>query len=305
MNLLLNHPPSPISPLHSLLLEEKGIQLLVKRDDLLQLGDDLAFCGNKWRKLQYNLLEARKKGIEQLLTFGGAYSNHIVATASAGRLFGFSTIGIIRGEQYPALNPSLQYARDNGMKLHYLKRSSFRNIEEPAFIDRLRVQFGEFYLLPLGGTNDLAIKGCMELVAEVRAQLSGVLPDYFCLSCGTGGTLTGIVAGLDGTAKTLGFSVLKGDFLKHEVAEMLNDYCKKQYSNWDIHSDYHFGGFAKFPPDLIAFINGFKDEFQLPLDPVYTGKFFFGLFDLIGKGFFPKGSTVLAIHTGGLQGIIS
>lgn len=300
--LLTHHAPSPMQLLEDDGLAAKKIQLWIKRDDLLRVGDEHAFCGNKWRKLQYNLLEAHRQNLSTLLTFGGAYSNHLAAVAQAGQTFDFQTVGIIRGEAHEPLNPTLAFCKQHGMHLHYLDRESYRYKHEPAFAEKLRKQFGEFYLLPEGGTNLLALQGCQEIVSEIEQQFSEKLPDFIAVSCGTGGTLAGIILELAGRSRALGFSALKGDFLNQEVSQLLET-SGKTYSNWQIQTDYHFGGYAKFTPELIEFINQFKAKYGIPLDPVYTGKLFFGLFDLIQKDFFPPGSSIVAMHTGGLQGI--
>lgn len=294
----LNTISSPIQNVENDLLLEKEVQLFVKRDDLLHSK----ISGNKWRKLKFNLLEAERKDFHQLLTFGGAYSNHISATSAAGKEFGFSSVGIIRGEKIEPLNPTLAFAEACGMHLHFIDRTTFRNKQEPFFIEELENQFGTFYLLPEGGTNELAIKGCEEIISESKTQFE-TLPDYYCVPCGTGGTISGIISGLNGKAKVLGFSALKGDFLKKEVGGLLNNYGKGNLENWTINTDFHFGGYAKYKMELIDFINDFKQEHQIPLDPIYTGKMFYGIMEMVRNDFFEKGAKVLAIHTGGLQGI--
>lgn len=301
-SLLTAHPPSPLQMLEDEWLAAKKIQLWIKRDDLLRVGDEHAFCGNKWRKLKYNLLEAHRQNLTSLLTFGGAYSNHLAAVAQSGQIFDFQTIGIIRGNAHESLNPTLEFCKRHGMQLHYLDRESYRHKHEPAFAEKLRKQFGKFYLLPEGGTNPLALQGCQEIVSEIEQQFSEKLPDFIAVSCGTGGTLAGIILELEGRSSALGISVLKGDFLKQEVRQLLET-SKDFFENWDIQTDYHCGGYAKFTPEFTAFINQFKTRYGIPLDPVYTGKLFFGLFDLIRQGFFPYGSSIVAVHTGGLQGI--
>ena len=286
---------SPIQEIQHDLLQSKGILLLIKRDDLIHPQ----VSGNKWRKLKYNLLAAKKEQQNTLLTFGGAFSNHIYATAAAGKVFGFKTIGLIRGERIEPLNPTLAYAEEVGMELHFISRSDYRKKEEIVYQQQVRANFGNFYLIPEGGTNERAIKGCSELVEEVTSQLTA-LPDYWCASCGTGGTLSGIIKGLDGRQKVLGFSALKGNFHQKDIEELLGE---KKYNNWQINTQYHFGGYAKFKPTLIDFINTFKKENNIQLEPVYTGKLFYGIYDLIKNDYFPKGSSILAVHTGGLQGI--
>ena len=272
----------------------KGIRLFVKREDLIHP----ILSGNKWRKLKYNLEQAKKEGHKVLLTFGGAYSNHIHAVAGAARQFGFRSIGIIRGEEHLPLNPTLKQATEMGMALFYMDRRTYRQKQTKEVINDLRELFGDFYLVPEGGTNELAIKGAAEIVAGLADNY-----DYVVVACGTGGTASGIIAGLEGRSEVIGFSVLKGDFLEQEVDHWLSKAGKQELANWSINTDYHFGGYAKFNDTLIHFINDFKERNKVPLEPIYTGKMMFGTFDLIEKGYFPAGSRILAIHTGGLQGI--
>ena len=302
ISLLLNHPPSPVQELHSPLLEEKGVRLLVKRDDLLALSENGGFCGNKWRKMQYNLIEAQVQGKNRLLTFGGAFSNHIAAVAEAGQSFGFETIGVIRGEAPATPSHTLQIAAARGMQLHYTSRSDFRQKTDPEWIASLLEKYGDCYVLPEGGTNRLAIDGCRSLVEEIQEQCGEALPDYYCVACGTGGTLAGIIAALNGQAKGIGFSALKGAFMQDTLTQLLSEYGTGAREQWEIQDQYHFGGYAKTTPVLLSFMDAFYKEYGIPLDRVYTAKLFFGLFDLIGKGYFEQGRVVMAIHTGGLQG---
>ncbi len=202
--------PSPLQEVADDRLARAGVRLSLKRDDLISRE----LPGNKWRKLKYNLDAARRQGHDVLLTFGGAYSNHIRATAAAGRAFGFSTIGVIRGEEHLPLNPSLSYAAGQGMRLAYLDRTTYRAKAEPDVVAALRDRFGDFYLIPEGGSNGLAARGCAEIPAEIGRPF-----DVMCCPCGTGGTLAGIAAGLGDGQRALGFSVLKGgQFLTGTVA---------------------------------------------------------------------------------------
>lgn len=277
------------------LIKNTGVFLYVKRDDL----NHPQISGNKWHKLKYNLISAKENGFDTILTFGGAYSNHIHATAAAGTLFGFRTIGIIRGEEYQPLNSTLSYAAKEGMKIHYVDRKTYRIKNEKEFINSLEKEFGEFYLIPEGGTNNLAVKGMSELVVRINQKF-----DVICCACGTGGTLAGIVAGLNGKNKALGFSVLKGGgFLINDVSELIYSTVQKGYSNWEINTNYHFGGYAKINIKLIEFVERFQAVNNIPIEPVYTGKLFYGIFDLILSGYFKKGTKILAIHTGGMQGL--
>ncbi len=284
--------PSPIQQVKMPLLENKGIQLFIKREDLIHPE----ISGNKWRKLKYNLLEAKRQAQKTLLTFGGAYSNHIAATAAAGYHFGFNTVGIIRGERTHPLNPTLSLATSYGMKLIYLDRSSYRNTNRRELATQLYPQ--AHYFIPEGGTNTFALKGCQEIVEESMNQMQ--TPDYYALACGTGGTIAGIIQALNGKSKVIGFSALKSDFLIQEVKQLIN---YQQYDNWSINTAFHFGGYAKTTPQLIQFINEFYNEHYIPLEPIYTAKALFGLLQLVEKKEIKKGTNILFIHTGGLQGI--
>jgi 1-aminocyclopropane-1-carboxylate deaminase len=291
-------PPSPLVELQSAIFDRRHLRLLVKRDDLLHPH----ISGNKWRKLKHNLLEARRLGAKKLITFGGAYSNHLAAVAAAGVEFGFSTLGIVRGERVEPLNPTLKYVEKCGMELMYVSRTNFRKKSNTSILENLKINFEASYVIPEGGTNCLALPGVAELVDEIESQLGG-LPGYVCTACGTGGTLAGLVSGLKGRSMALGISVLKGDFLKNEVANLLETCGEPARDNWQINIGFHFGGYAKFKPELIDFINHFKKTYGIPLDPVYTGKLFYAIFDLAEKGFFEKNATIVLLHTGGLQGV--
>ena len=275
-----------------------GTNLFIKREDLLHP----AVSGNKWYKLKYNLLEAKKNKFDTLLTFGGAYSNHIYALASAGREMGFKTIGVIRGEEHFPLNHTLSFAKACGMKIYYVNRKEYRAKEIPDFLNSLKNKFGNFYLIPEGGTNQLAVKGCKEIIENINVEFDSVV-----VPVGTGGTLAGIIKGIKNqhNKKAIGIAVLKNaGFLKHKVSELINSSSENQKSsNWEIILDYHFGGYAKFNKVLIEFINEFKEKTEIQLDPVYTGKMMYGIFDLINKEYFRPGSTIITVHTGGLQGI--
>ena len=285
---MLQYQETPIQEIHDTILEEAGVRLLVKREDL----NHPLVSGNKWWKLKYNLAEASQKNLKTLLTYGGAYSNHIFATAAAASELGFHSIGIIRGEEVLPLNPTLAFARDQGMALHYISREAYRTKSEVA---RLKEQFDNFYLIPEGGSNSLAIKG----VKEFATRLDGSY-DYLCCAVGTGGTLGGLIEGVPVDKKILGFPVLKGgQFLIDDIKKLSEK--AKHLSNWQLRYDYHFGGYAKVTPELVQFVNRFKSVHDVPLELVYTGKMMAGVYNLISQGFFSRGTTILAIHTGGLQ----
>ncbi|MBK7478080.1 MAG: 1-aminocyclopropane-1-carboxylate deaminase/D-cysteine desulfhydrase [Haliscomenobacter sp.] len=299
---LTNHPPSPIQELEDALFREKGIRVLVKRDDLLCLPvepGDRAFCGNKWRKMKYNVWEAKNKGAQTLVTFGGAFSNHVAAVAAAGRLFGFQTAAVLRGEPYFPLNPTLSFAERCGMQLAYLSREQYRHKEDQRLTFRSEAA-QSLYILPEGGTNALAILGCAELAREI---LDEAQPDFCCVACGTGGTAAGLIAGFEGRVRTIGFPVLKGEFLFNQVLNLAGENGSPKASAWTLQTGYHFGGYAKWTPPLIDFIRYMEARFGLPLDPVYTGKLFFGVWDLMAKDYFSRGATICLVHTGGLQGV--
>ncbi|UJH66431.1 1-aminocyclopropane-1-carboxylate deaminase/D-cysteine desulfhydrase [Allomuricauda sp. SCSIO 65647] len=272
-------------------LRERGITLFIKREDELHPH----ISGNKFRKLKYNLIRAKEEGHSTLLTFGGAFSNHILATACAGNENAFDTIGIIRGEELRKNwkdNPTLQLAAAFGMRFHFVSRDEYRQKTSSVFLEALQAEFGDFYLLPEGGTNTLAIKGCEEILTENDADF-----DIICCAVGTGGTLTGLINSASREQAVWGYPALKGDFLKEDIRTFaIND-------NWRLITSYHFGGYAKINCELIDFINDFKNRTGIALDPVYTGKMLYGIFDQAKKGFFSEGSRILAIHTGGLQGI--
>ena len=271
------------------------MRLLLWRDDLV--SPDLP--GNKARKLKYNLLEARRQGHGRLLTFGGAYSNHLAAVATAGRLHGFATVGLVRGEATQPLNPTLARCAADGMALHYLGRTAYRRRAEPSFLAEMQQAHGPAYLLPEGGTNALALPGMAELATQIRQQVAF---DALAVAVGTGGTLAGLLTGLMGTESAVGVSALKnGGFLRTDLDVLMQAATGQTFTNYSLATDYHFGGYAKYSTDLLMFIQQFEARHRVLLDPIYTGKLLFGVLDLIEKGHFRPGSTVVAVHTGGLQ----
>lgn len=268
----------------------EGYALDIRREDMLHSE----ISGNKFRKLKYNILEAQKSGKDCLLTFGGAFSNHIAATAAAGKEFGLKTIGVIRGEELAnkPLNSTLAFAASCGMQLHFVSREDYRLKENSEFIESLKLKFGDFYLLPEGGTNALAVKGCSEILKK-----SDFGYDYICVAVGTGGTLAGLVNSSEEHQKLIGFSVLKGNFQKDDIQK----YTSK--TNYEITDSYCFGGYGKIDSELIRFINRFREITDIQLDPIYTGKMMYGILDLLKRKYFNKNSRILAVHSGGLQGI--
>ena len=269
------------------ILDEKDVQLFVKRIDLTHEF----ISGNKWYKLKYNLLEAKRNSYNTLLTFGGAYSNHILATSVLANENGFKSIGIIRGERCAVLNPTLKLAEEHGMQLHYVNRKEYQSKQTSKFLSVLRNKFGDFYLIPEGGSNKFALKGTSEIITKNDSQ------DYICCSVGTGTTLAGIINSSSFKQNIIGFPAIKG---VTELEKEIKSITTK--SNWQLNNDFCFGGYAKTNSLLINFINTFNKNQLIPLDAIYTGKMMFGILELIAKDYFPKGSSILAIHTGGLQG---
>ena len=184
------------------------------------------------------------------------------------------------------------------MQLVYVDRETYRSKTSAVFIKALHERYGDFYLLPEGGSNQLALKGCAEIVTDIDTPF-----DIITVASGTGATLAGIATALNTDQHATGFAVLKGaDFLSRDVAKMLAEFGQPSTHNWHIENSYHFGGYARTSPELFAFIKQFKSDFGFELDAVYTGKMFFGLFDLISKGAFERGTRIIAVHTGGVQG---
>ncbi len=283
----------PLERISNDFISSSGVHLYVLRLDKVHPQ----ISGNKWYKLKYNLEEAKKQKKETLLTYGGAYSNHIAATAAAGKEFGFKAIGIIRGDELSdEENPTLRFAKECEMELYFVSREDYGDKKIPTSLTQ---RLSSFYVLPEGGTNELAVKGCSEILSLVDIPF-----DYVCCPVGTGGTIAGIISSLKGNQKAIGFSVLKGgEFLKENVAKYFNPPCPPlKGGEWIINLDYHFGGYAKHTPQLLKFISDFEKQNQIPLEQVYTGKMMFGIYDMIKQNYFPKNSTIIAIHTGGLQG---
>ena len=273
------------------LLKKKKVELHIKREDLIHPQ----ISGNKYRKLKYNLLKAKELKYDTLLTFGGAYSNHIAATAYAGKMNGMKTLGVIRGEELAGSwmsNPTLSAAHKLGMKFKFVPRSDYRKKEIAGFLESLEAEFENFYMLPEGGTNKLAVMGCEEILTPEDSEF-----DVISCSVGTGGTLAGIINSTAPNQRVIGFPALKGDFLKKDICKFVKN------GNWELCTDYHFGGYARVNESLVSFINEMNKNIGIALDPVYTGKMIYGILDMIANDYFKPQTKILAIHTGGLQGI--
>lgn len=289
--------PSPIQKLNLELFKEKGIEVWVKRDDLIH--DEVS--GNKWRKLKYNIQAFNKGDYESILTFGGAYSNHILATAKVGNDFDIPTIGVIRGEEQISLNPTLERAKELGMQLHYVSRSTYKTKHEQSFLENLQKQFGNVYIVPEGGGNVEGVIGCKDIVEEINLDFDFILTD-----CGTGATLAGIALALDESQKAIGIPVLKGGEFIFDEVKAFYKLMKVDFSNLkniDLVINYHFGGYAKHKSELISFMQDFYKLTGIKTDPIYTGKLFYALIDLVKQDYFSKGAKIVVVHTGGLQGI--
>ena len=251
--------------------------------------------GNKLRKLKYNIQEFLKSKSKGIITFGGAYSNHINAVATVGKHLKIPTIGFIRGEEIALKhfsNPTLSYAMKCGMKLIFLSRGEYKKKDSKEFLANLKLENPNYFIIPEGGTNLLGVKGCEEILSANDRDF-----DFICCSVGTGGTFCGLINSSLSHQKIIGFSATKVPFIKEDICKFVVK------SNWDLNEQYHMGGYGKVNTDLIEFINDFNFKYKIQLDPIYTGKMMYGIFDLQKKHFFSKKKKILAIHSGGLQGI--
>lgn len=278
-------------------LQPYGLRLRMLRLD--QIHPQIS--GNKWYKLSYNLRAAQAAGQGTLLSFGGAYSNHLVALAAAGRLSGMRTIGVLRGERGQQTNPRLEFCEQQGMQLHHVSRGDYRRSRDADFIAALHAQFGDFYLIPEGGSNLQGVRGCMAIAQHLHAAGLGS-NSCVALACGTAATLAGLLAGLQGECSVLGVSVLKGeDTLSAQVREWLALVGREDPCAWTLRTDFHCGGYAKNTPELTQFIHRFHSVSGITLEHVYTGKLMLALYTLIAQGQFARGSDLIALHTGGLS----
>lgn len=287
----INTKAAIIEPLQHPSLQEHGIELYIKRDDLIHP----IISGNKWRKLKYTLLYVLNNKYQHLISMGGAYSNHLHALAYVGHKLNIKTTGLIRGEEPENYSQTLSDLKDWGMTLKFVSRSDFRELRKnKAHNDKLEKQYGGFWI-PEGGANTYALKGVTEILKEIDIEY-----DTLALACGTGTTLAGLAKTLPDKKRVLGFSSLKGGgFLKKDIKKLIKN---NSLTNWSINFDYHFGGFAKTDDELISFIKEFESLNNIPLEPIYNGKMLFGLIDMVKKDYFKKGLKIIAIHTGGLQG---
>jgi 1-aminocyclopropane-1-carboxylate deaminase len=281
----------------------KTVEFFVKRDDLI----DPLVSGNKWRKLKYNIEQANHKSGEGILTFGGAHSNHLVATAKACNKAGIKSVGFVRGEELTAdSNETLKDCASFGMELVFISREEYKNKEDWDYINQLRHGFPSFHIVPEGGANFYGVVGCQEILKETANDF-----DHVFLCAGTGTTAAGVILSAGAHTKVHVVSALKGDFMEAQVTKMLNSVCfdeelvNELKSKTIFHNDCHFGGYAKNTPELLAFIADFKDQTNLPLDTIYTGKAMYALIQEWKTGALGNDKKILFVHTGGMQGMRS
>ncbi|MFJ9791326.1 1-aminocyclopropane-1-carboxylate deaminase/D-cysteine desulfhydrase [Streptomyces globosus] len=291
--LLRERPPSPVVEVREPRFERCGVRLLLKRDDLVHPE----LPGNKWRKLAPNLRAAVAGGHRELVTFGGAYSNHLRATAAAGRLLGLGTVGVVRGDELAArpLNDSLARCAADGMRLHFVPRADYRRKAEPAVLARLLEDAGaaSAYAVPEGGSNALALGGCAALGRELRG-----VSDIVAVACGTGGTLAGLAAGLAPGQRALGVPVLAGGFLGGEIRSLQRQAFGGPAGDWSLAEGFDHGGYARVPAALEAFAAGFEERHGVPVERIYVAKLLWALAELAERGAFPRGGAVTAVVTG-------
>ncbi len=285
-------PESPVQEIQHPLLEQKKIKLAIKRDDLLHP----VISGNKWRKLKYNLINMKSKGCDSFVTFGGAFSNHLYASAMACKTFNLTGHAIIRGPHIDENNPTIKMAHACGMNLYAVNRKTYKLRHEPAFLKNLQTEFPNSAIIPEGGTNKAALSGVVELAKSLPQS------DYVICATGSGGTIAGLAKGCPHNTQVIGIAVLKqASYLNQDIAQLLTD--NHRGAPWQLLTDHHYGGYGKFTDDVWTFCQLMKQTYQLPLEPIYTGKMLFAVWQLISRDYFPQGSSIIVIHTGGLQGL--
>jgi 1-aminocyclopropane-1-carboxylate deaminase len=282
--------PSPLQTLNFEFLKEKNITLFIKRDDEIHE----IISGNKWRKLKYNIEFVIKNAYKGIITFGGAHSNHLSATSFLCKKYNLESIAIVRGDEDAPKSETLLFCESQDTKLIFENRTAYKDKNSETYLSHLQRQYPEYYIIPEGGANDLGVKGCEEIVSEIDIDF-----DYISIDCGTGATLAGMVRKLKPHQKAIGVQVLKGkDFITEEVHKW-SPGCNL----FEVWTGYHFGGYAKYHEELIHFMQWFYAETKIKLDPIYTAKQFFSVFDQIKNRYFPEGSSIVLVHSGGLQGI--
>ncbi|WP_394172772.1 1-aminocyclopropane-1-carboxylate deaminase/D-cysteine desulfhydrase [Thalassotalea litorea] len=287
--------PSPLQAIEHPLLLQKQVNVWVKRDDLIHP----IISGNKWRKLSANLKACKNQGATQIVSFGGAFSNHIHALAFAGQQLGLQTVGVIRGEPEYANNFTLSWARHWGMQLKFVDRNTYRLREQAEFLQQLQQQFPNARIIPEGGSNTLALNGVGEIISELKRQTDF---DFLLCPVGSGGTIAGLINAADKQHKVFGISVLKQDgYLEKQIQKLLGDATIS--SQWQLFNQYHCGGYGKFKDIDLQQMLEIQNALNIPLEPMYSGKLFIAFFDMLKRDCFPKGSDIVLLHTGGLQGL--
>lgn len=295
--------PSPIQKINHPLFDKVGVEFFIKRDDLIH--SDIS--GNKWRKLKFNIEKFKANKYDGILTFGGAFSNHIAATAAAGKMLDIKTIGIIRGEELSyQSNETLQKAHYNGMNLVFVSRSKYAERYERLYHEELRAKYGNFLIINEGGANYHGVLGCTEILKEIEFT-----PDYIYSASGTGTTVAGLLLSSIQT-KIVSVPVFKnGGFIKDDIISLLKQFMldsvtlEQKVERLSLNLNHHFGGYGKFNQELIDFINSFYEQTQIKLDQIYTAKMMFTLINDLKEKKFKKGDVIVALHTGGLQGLTS
>ena len=282
---------SPLQQLSDPLFDEHRIKVYIKRDDLIHPQ----ISGNKWRKLKYNLRHAKQQGYNEVLSFGGAYSNHIHALAYVGQANDLKTIGIIRGEYDPD-NPTIRDAKKAGMQIEFVSRNEYRRRFEQDFLSEIQDKYPNALIVPEGGTNDLALLGLAEMIEEISKDKA----QFIITPCGSGGTSAGILKAIQPDQTLISIPVLKkADYLKQEILDL----AQSSDTQLEFISEFHCGGYGKITPELIEFIERFRTQHHIQLDPIYNGKMMYAFYQLIEQGYFPSNTSITLIHTGGLQGL--
>ncbi|WOH35906.1 pyridoxal-phosphate dependent enzyme [Thalassotalea fonticola] len=287
---------SPVNQIVHPDFNKYGVEVFIKRDDLIHP----IISGNKWRKLKYNLRSAQELGCQQILSFGGAFSNHIHALAFACKQQNLQAIGVIRGEEQYQHNFTLSWAKYWHMELRFIDRITYKKRNNADYIAQLQAEFPEAFIVPEGGSNQLALPGVGEVITELNEQSEY---DYLLTPVGSGGTIAGLIKTDNNQHKILGIAVLKqGDYLANEVNALLGDGADN-YNKWQILNQFHRGGYGKYKPEDAERMLQFSQTTGIPLEPVYSGKMILALLDLLEQDYFKAGAKIMLLHTGGLQGL--
>ena len=286
--MLFSDKPIPNQALSLPVFEKMGVQVFVKREDLLHAE----VSGNKFRKLKYNLQQAQKEGCDGLLTFGGAFSNHLAATAAAAHAYGFQSVGVVRGDElaHKPLNPTLAYCQSKGMQLHFVSRELYKQKEKG--IEHLIENHPSFYILPEGGSNPRAVQGCREILND-----SDALFDTLAVAVGTGGTMAGLIQSAMPHQEVVGYQVVYDVAIPQQIRTFVG------HNRWTLDPTYKTVGYAKTPPELVGFAIEVAKQSGIVLDPLYTGPMLWRMVQQLKSNTWTHGNRILVIHTGGLQAI--